>query len=190
MTGRGEGESYEALAEHRLGRSGMLVKLDKGFEAGVYCIYVEFEGLADRIGFAAARRQAMRYAARIKAQLARAAGYAVGETEDPSRTGGPGRKRDLETTFLSFTVTAADGRFHDAGLQEQFRLALLRADQKWDQLQARADEGRRDGRRERFRQQLGELLSGDAYQHLDRATKERLLAEVTDLAVPARGRER
>ena len=45
MTGLGEGE-YEALAEHRLGRSGLVVKLDKGFDPGVYYIYAELRGRA------------------------------------------------------------------------------------------------------------------------------------------------
>ena len=37
-----DGESYAALVEQRLGRQGLEVKLDRGFEDGVYCVYVEF----------------------------------------------------------------------------------------------------------------------------------------------------
>ena len=130
MTGRGEGESDEALAVHRLGRSGVQVKLDKGFEEGTYCVWVEYNALSDRIGFSAARRQALEYCGRLKGQLAQvAAGYDLGETEDTSRSGDPRRKRNLEMTFLSFAVTADDGRYHDAAIKEQFRIALLRAQQ-------------------------------------------------------------
>lgn len=190
MTGLGEGESYEALAVHRLGRSGLLVKLDKGFSPGVYCVYVEYDGLADRIGVTAARKEALDYVTRLKGQLAGAAGWDLGETEDPSLMSERHRKRDLETTFLSFGVTADDGRFHDAALKEQFRVALLRADQEWDQRQAHAEERRRDSRRERFRQRLGTLLASEAYRQVDAATRERLLGDIPALAFPTRGRER
>jgi hypothetical protein len=114
-------------------------------------------------------------------------GHDLGATEDPSRIGGAGRKRDLETTFLSFAVTAGDGRFLDAALNEQFQTALLRTQQGWDQLQARTGEERRDSRRDRFRQRLDTLLAGEAYRRVERATKERLLAEVTALAFPTKG---
>ncbi|MGH7171181.1 MAG: hypothetical protein ACRELG_12965 [Gemmataceae bacterium] len=49
-------ESYESLAEHRLGRSGLLVKLDRGFEPGDYGVCIQYDGLADKIAFTAARR--------------------------------------------------------------------------------------------------------------------------------------
>ena len=62
MTDR-EGESYEPLVEQRLGQSGLHVKLDKGFEQGNYCLFVEFDGLATRIGFRSAHRQALEYCA-------------------------------------------------------------------------------------------------------------------------------
>jgi hypothetical protein len=190
MTGLDEEESYQSLAEHRLGRSGLLVKLDRGFEEGVYGVCIEYEGLADRVGFSAARRQALDYAGRLRGQLDGAAGYATGAIEDASRSGDPRRKRDVEATFLSLAVTSDDGRWHDEAIKERFRLALLRADQQWDQGQARRDEERRDGRRERFRQRLDALLAGEAYRHVDGATRERLLAEVTALAFPPRGMER
>ncbi len=190
MTGLVEGESYEALAVHRLGRSGVQVKLDKGFAEGTYCVWVEYDELSDRIGFSAARRQALEYCGRLKRQLDQVAGYDVGETEDTSRTGDPHRKRDLEMTFLSFDVTADDGRYHDDAIKEHFRVALLRADQEWDQLQARANHQRRDSRRDQFRQRLDALLAGESYRHVDAATRERLLAEVTELAFPPKGRER
>ena len=191
MTGQGEEESYEAIAVHRLGRLGVQVKLDKGFAEGVYSVWVEYDELSDRIGFAAARRQALEYCGRLKRQLAQAAvGYDVGETEDTSRSGDPRRKRDLEMPFLSFAMTADDGRYHDDAIKEQFRIALLRADQELDQLQARAGDERRDSRRGRFRQSLDTLLAGEAYRHVDAATRERLLAEVTELAFPPKGRGR
>ena len=89
MTGDGEEEYCEALAQHRLGRTGVWIKLDKGFEEGVYCVYVEYDGLASRVGFEAARREAMQYGALLKEQLGRTAGYALGDTEDASRSGDP-----------------------------------------------------------------------------------------------------
>jgi hypothetical protein len=190
MTDRGEGESYEALAEHRLGRSGLQVKLDKGFQEGVYCCYIEYDDLAERVGFTAARRQALAYAGRLREQLARVAGYHAGALDDASQGGDPRRQHDLECTFLSFPVTEDDGRWHDAAMTERFRLALLRADQQWDQARARKEEERRGRRRDSFREQLAELLDGDAYVHLQGVTKERLLAEVTDLAFPPRDRGR
>jgi hypothetical protein len=140
------------------------------------------------LGFGAARRQALAYAAGLRGQLARLTGYSVEDLEDASRISDGRRKRDLEATFLSFGIETDDGRWHDAALTGQFRVALLRADQERDQLQARSAERRQDGRRERFRQSLDALLAGDAYAHLDAATKERLLAEVTALAFASKAR--
>ena len=74
-------------------------------------------------------------------------------------------------------------------MKERFQVALLRTDQQRDQMQAREDARRRDGRRESFRRRLDALLSGEPYRTVDAGTKERLLAEVTDLAFPPRGRE-
>ena len=177
------------LAEHRLRRTGMQVKLDRGFEPGVYGICIEFDRLASQIGFTAARRQALAYGAVLRSQLGSAAGYVLGDAEDASRVGGPGQKFDLDSTFLLFDLATDDGSWRDADMTEQFRLALLRADQHWDQAQAGLDERRRDGRRERFRQRLATLLEGEAYRQVDAATKERLLAEVTAMAFPPKGRE-
>ena len=63
MTGDGEEETECVLASHRLYRRGLQVKLDKGFDDGTYCVYVEFDELVDRVGFAAARRTAGEYCA-------------------------------------------------------------------------------------------------------------------------------
>src|SRR5690349_21633226 len=104
MTSDGEGEPPSVLADHRLGRLGVQIKLDKGFEPGTYCVCIEFDGLADRVGFAAARRSAREYCALLKGQLSHSPGYSVGETEDPSRSGDGRRKRDMDATFLSFSV--------------------------------------------------------------------------------------
>lgn len=183
-----DGESYAALVEQRLGRQGLEVKLDRGFEDGVYCSYVQYEVLASRIGFTAARRQAGEFCALLKGRLAACSGYSLGEVEDASRTGDPRRKRDLELTYLTFPVLAADGRYHDAAVKEEFRIALLRAGQQWDQVQARADNRRHVSRLDAFRRRLGALLAGDAYRHVDDATKARLLDEVSTLAFPPRGR--
>ena len=183
-----DGESYAALVEQRLGRQGLEVKLDRGFEDGVYCSYVQYEVLASRIGFAAARRQAGEFCALLKGRVAACSGCSLGEVEDASRTGDPRRRRDLELTYLAFPVLTADGRCHDDAVKEEFRIALLQAGQQWDQVQAGAQTQRRHTRREEFRRQLRGLLDGDAYRHVDNATKEQLLDEVSTLAFPPRGR--
>jgi hypothetical protein len=189
MTKDGEGESYALLAEQWLGRSGLLVQIDRGFEKGTYAVHVQFDELAARNGFAAAHRKAGQYCALLREKLGRAEGYDVGRTEDPSREAGPERKRDLESTFLAFRLTARDGQFHDEDLREQFRVALVRAGQAWDQQEARVQADRRDRRQEEFRGRLARLLEGAAYAQLDAATRERLVNEVPTLAFPARGRE-
>ena len=177
------------LGEHRLVRQGLHVKLDRGFEDGTYSVYVEFDDLASRIGFTAARRRAGEYCALLKAQLDRFAGHSLGETEDPSREAGSRRRRDLELTYLTFPVLFADGRFRDTAMQEEFRTAILRTGQQWDQVQARTDTQKQEARRDAFRSQLSDLLAGGAYQHLDGGTKDRLLEEVPALAFPLRGHE-
>jgi hypothetical protein len=187
MTAEDDKESWAVLGEHRLERTGLHVKLDKGFKAGTYCVYVEFDELAARQGFTAARRAASAYCAALKDQLARAEGYALGDIEDGSLSGDARRRRDLEGTFLSFTVTVADGRFHDDATVEQFRVAFLRAGQAWDQAQARVQTDRLHTRQERFRGQLAQLLDGDEYAGVDAATKERLLEEVPALAFARKG---
>src|SRR4051812_11745833 len=106
VTEDGDGEGCWLLAEQWLRRSGLGVKLDKGFAEGTYCVYVEFDALADKVGVAAARRKAADYCALLKGHLGQGAGYKLGETEDATRHGGRGRKRDLEATFLSFPLTA------------------------------------------------------------------------------------
>jgi hypothetical protein len=188
MTGFDEEESYESLTEHRLGRSGLLVKLDRGFEPGVYGVCIEYNGLADRVGFTAARRQALDYASRLHEQLARTTNYAIDDIEDASHSGDPRCKRDLACSFLSFALTSEDGHWHDAAIMERFRVALLRADQERDQHQAGVDERRRAGRQAAFRRHLDALLAGESYRHLDGPTKERLLVEVTALVFPPKGR--
>ena len=183
-----DGESYEVLVEQRLGRQGLEVKLDRGFEDGVYCVYVQFDGLAERVGFTAAHRQAGEFCALLNTQLARHSRHSIGEIEDASRTGDQRRRRDLELTYLAFPVVMADGRHHDDAMKEEFRVALLRAGQQWDQAQARADTRRHAGRQDAFRERLGALLADDAYRGIDEATRQRLLDDVTALAFPPRGR--
>jgi hypothetical protein len=186
MTGDEGRESSGVLAEYRLGRSGLVVKLDKGFASGTYVAYVEFDDLDGRVGFAAARRAAGEYAARLQRELSLLPEYATGAIEDPSRTDDPRRKRDLEMTFLSFPIETGDSRFHDQAMKASFRVAYLRAGQGWDQDQARAQTHRRHTRQEQFRQQLGRLLDSEAYAAVDAVTKARLLSEVPPLAFPAR----
>lgn len=181
-------ESYEVLVEQRLGRQGLEVKLDRGFEDGVYCVYVQFEGLAARVGFTAAHRQAEEFCGLLNAQLARQSKHSIGDIEDASRTNDRRKKRDLELTYLAFPVVTADSRYHDDAMKEEFRVALLRAGQQWDQVQARADTRRHASRKDAFRERLGALLAGDAYRGIDAATKEQLLDDVATLAFPPRGR--
>lgn len=185
-----EGEAETLLADHRLDRLGLRVKLDKGFAAGCYCCYVEYDEAAARVGFTAARRLAVAYGSLLKGQLSRSGDLRLGEMDDPSRSGDRRRRRDLEATFLSFPVETADGRFRDAAVAEQFRVAYLRAGQQWDQVQAGAMTRREARRQDAFRQRLEALLNGDGYRQLDSATRERLLAEIPPLAFgpPGRGR--
>lgn len=190
MTEDAEGESCGLLAEQWLGRSGLLVQIDRGFEEGTYAVIVQFDELAERVGFTVAHRRAGGYLALLREQLGRADDYDVGRTEDTSRDASPGRKRDLETTFLAFRVTARDGQFRDADVREKFRVALLRAGQAWEQQEAREQSARRERRQEEFRGRLSRLLKGAAYAELDAATRERLLAEIPAVAFPARGMER
>jgi hypothetical protein len=182
-------ETAAVLTEHPHPPPGLRVKLDKGFKQGIYCTYVEYDALVSQVGFMAARRQALAYGALLRGQLGRMAGHALDDTDDASHSGDPRRKYDLESTFLSFALTTDDGRWHDAAMTERFRIALLRADQQWDQAQAGVDARRRDGRREAFRHRLDTLLAGESYRQVDAATKERLLAEITALVFPPKGRE-
>lgn len=190
MTDDPEEESHEVLAEQRLGQRGLHVKLDRGFEDGTYCLYVEFDVLASRIGFGPAHRQAVEYCDLLKEQFGRFSGHSLDETDDPSRAAAPGRKRDLELTYLTFPLVTNDGRVHDKAMQETFRLSVARASQQWDQMQARAATERQHSRRDAFRRRLSKLLTNDAYAHVDEATRKRLLEEVSALAFPPRGHER
>src|SRR5690348_11675816 len=140
MTDWSDEQSEGLLAEHRLGRMGVQVKLDKGFKRGDYCVYVEYQELADRIGFTAARRLALDYASRLNRHMADTEGFAVGTIEDASHSDDPRRKRDLECSFLAFDVASEDGCWHDNAVKQRFRVALLRADQERDQHQAGLNE--------------------------------------------------
>ncbi len=186
MTGDKRRETDEPLAQLRLGQSGLHVKLDKGFEQGIYSVDVEFGELAERIGFAAARRSARDYCGHLKTELQRLPEYAFGRTEDHSRIGNPHRKYDLETALLSFPMKTSDGRFHDHAIREQFQVACLRTAQAREQAQAHLKTHRRHSRQEKFREQLDRLLQGEAYAGIAPAVRERLLAEVPALVFPAR----
>ena len=187
MTGTDDQESNAMLAEHRLSRTGLEVKLDRGFAEGTYGVCIEFDDLAARVGFTAARKKAGQYCALLREQLGRFPAYTLTKTEDGSRSRDPQRKRDLESTFLSFAIDSDDGRYHDDAMRRDFRLALLRAGQAWDQAEARTQAKRRDSRQEKFRQQLAGLLDGEAYAQLDPVAKERLLHDIPALAFPPRG---
>src|SRR5689334_15533902 len=102
MTDWSEEESEALLAKHSLSRTGVQVKLDKGFEPGDYCVYIEYRGLAERVGFTSARKQALEYASRLHGHLADTEGYAIGAIDDASHSGDARRQRDLECSFLSF----------------------------------------------------------------------------------------
>src|SRR4051794_16833399 len=104
MTENGDGNSYGLLADQRLGRTGLEVKVDRGFAEGRYGIYLHFDDAAAKVGFTAARRKAAEYFDLLKDQLGRMPGYRLGATVDESEVGGPGRQRNLEATYLFFAV--------------------------------------------------------------------------------------
>lgn len=187
MAGEGDDKSWDVLAEQRLGREGLHVKLDRGFEEGTYCVYVHFTELASRVGFAAARGRAEDFCCLLKTQLDRFACHSLGETEYASGIGVPRKGREAELMYVTFPVVMADGRFRDVAMKKEFSVAALRAGQQWDQSKARADTQRQDSRRDGFRLRLDALLERDAYRHLDKATRERLLEDVPSLAFPPRG---
>lgn len=189
MTGEGEEQSWGVLAEQRLGREGLHVKLDRGFKEGTYCVYVHFAELSSRVGYTAARRRAEDFSSLLKQQLDRFAGHSLGETEYASGIGVPRKGREAELMYVTFPVVIADGRFRDVAMKKEFGVAALRAGQQWDQSKARADTQRQDSRRDALRLQLDALLDRDAYRHLDKATRERLLEDVPPLAFPPRGIE-
>jgi hypothetical protein len=186
MEDREEFESGQLLAQHPLRHQKFVVKLDKGFDEGTYAIYIEFDDHAEAKGVRAASKAANDYALLLQQQLAKFDGFAVGDIEDASRSAARGRRRDLDSTFLSFPVEYADGRWHDHDIEERFRLALARANQASEHAQARAQSQRRHTRQAKFRQQLDAVLSGDAYRHVDPATKERLAGDITRLVFPER----
>jgi hypothetical protein len=189
MAGEEDEESWDVLAEQRLGREGLHVKLDRGFEEGTYCVYVHFTELASRVGFAPARRRAEEFCGLLKTQLDRFAGHSIGETEYASGIGVPRKRREAAVMYMTFPVVMAASRFRDEAMKKEFHSAVLRAVQQWDQEQARFDTQRQESRRDAFRVRLGALLDRNDYQHLDKATKDRLLEEVPPLAFPPRGLE-
>lgn len=189
MANEGDRESLDPLEKHRMSREGLLVKLDRGFEKGDYCVYVEFDELSSRVGYAAARHRAGEFCELLKTQLDRFAGHSIGEMTDAIGVGPMQRRKEKDYHHVVFPVVMNNGRFHDNAMLQEFRAALLRAGQQWDQLQARTIAQKLDGRRDAFRVQLGQLLAGDVYQHVDKVTKDRLLDEVPALAFPPRGYE-
>ena len=174
------------LAAQRLRRTGLEVKLDKGFAEGTYCCYVEYDDLAARVGFEAAHRTALTYSALLKKQLGRPANCQVGKTHDGSKSTDPRRRHDLESTFVWFPIETADVRYHDEAVREKFQVAALRAGQAWDQAQARGLDRHQDSMQVKFRQQLVTLLDSPAYAHVDPGTKERLVSDLTPLVFPPR----
>ena len=184
----GDEASYQVLVDQPMRREGFHVKLDRGFEEGTYCAYVEFHGLADRVGFTPAHRHAMKYCALLKGELDAPFLQTTGDIEDPSLDCDPRRKRDLELAYLTFPIHTHDGKFNDKAMKEEFQVSLMCADQQWDQMQAGAHTKRQTARRDTFRRQLGELLGGDAYRHVDTKTKTRLVDDVTPLAFPSLAR--
>jgi len=108
------------LAVHRLRQGSLEVKLDKGFEPGVYGVTVEYSESVQKFGFTAARRQARDYATRLHGQLSRIAGKTLDKLDDASLNAGQGQKRDLEGTFLTFAVSTDDGSWHDDAMNPYF----------------------------------------------------------------------
>ncbi len=189
MREEGSEESVEPLIEQRLAREGFTLKLDRGFEEGSYCVYVHFDELASRLGYAAAHRRAEEYCNLLRAQLERFAGHAVGETEEASTVGRTRRRKEEDFHYVAFPVAMSDGRYRDATMKKEFQLAVVRAGQQSEQEQARVDTQRLEARRDAFRLRLRDLLAGEPYQQVDKPTKDLLLEEVPMLAFPARGIE-
>ncbi len=188
MTGEGDKESWqEPLIEQRQAREGLVLKLDRGFEEGTYCVYVHFHELTSRVGYAGARQRAEEYCGMLKSQIDRFAGHTLGETEDAFGAGRSARPKHEQLYYLTFPVVMMGGRFRDQAMKKEFQAAVVRASQQWDQTQSRMDAQKQDSRRDAFRLQFDALLDREAYQHLDKATKERLLEEVPALAFPPRG---
>jgi hypothetical protein len=185
-----EEEAHAVLAQFPLHHGKAMVMLDKGFQRGTYGVTVEYGELAAAKGFRSAAHKARNDVWQLRQQLAQFRGHELGTTDDPSRNAAPGRRRDLESTFLYFTLTYADGRWHDREMTERFRTAMLRASQAQEQDQARAQTRRCEIRQGQFRQKLEDLLGGDAYSALDAVTKERLTQDVLLLAFPPRDLER
>jgi hypothetical protein len=146
VTEEGEEQAYALLGSHHMARQGLEVKLDRGFATGSYAVWVEYDQLAARVGFAAARRLAREYCTLLKSQVSQVSQYRPGKIDDLSQSDDPRRQRDLEGTFLSFVIKTDDGRYHDDAMRKDFQRALLRTGQAWDQAQAkRRDQGQSAG---------------------------------------------
>ena len=134
-------EGCAALAEHRLGRQGLHFKFDCSFAAAVNCVHVEFDGLAGRVDFAAAPREAGRHCSPLKAELARIGG----RSPAPPRT----HRRKL-ACVVATTWSRPTGRFRAprAGI----RTACPTPGRRWAAIEiARRGRGRAGHRRPRSR---------------------------------------
>src|SRR5689334_16972545 len=100
-------------------------------------VVVQFDARAVGEGVASGHCTDQEFCDLLREQMGRSPDYKVGRSDDACREGGSGRKRDLEVTFLTLRLKADDGQFDDADVREQFRLALLRASQGWEQEEAR-----------------------------------------------------
>jgi hypothetical protein len=180
---------HHTLVEEPLPREGLLLKLERGFDPGIYCVYVHFDDLASRVGYVPARRRAEEFCRLLANQLDRFAGHSSGEIKYAAGIDVFEPRRQSETMVVGFDTLRADGRYRDKVMMDHFRLAVVRAGQEWDQRQAQGGTQRQDAKRDSFRRQLDTLLGGDAYRHLDVDTRVRLLEEVPPMAFPARGHE-
>jgi hypothetical protein len=87
-------------------------------------------------------------------------------------------------------VEYGDGHWHDRGMAERCRMAVLQISQDRRQSQVSAQTRRRQTLQALFRVQLEELLGGSPYyEHLDDATREHLIQDVPRLAFPDWGLE-
>ena len=182
-------EEFEVMAEHRLDRMGLVVKLDKGFKKGTYCIYVEYDELAHRVGFAPPAVRRGNIATRSRRIWAGSQGAALAKPMTHRVPLGQVGNATWRLHSCLFRSRPDDRHSNDPAMTKQFRVALLRADQECDQTQARSNALRRNKRRTTFQERLATVLAGEAYQHVDAVTKERLLADVTGIVFPATERE-
>lgn len=124
----------DAIAQLRLGRYGLHMKLDRGCSKGTYNVFVEFEELAGRVGDAAALGVALDYCDFFMFELVKSSelmlGW-IGQTMPAARARRKGVRKANCLTILAFT---GNGRWQDDVVKEDFLGAVSWSAQLWDYL--------------------------------------------------------